>query len=200
VIAGPLGEIRGRIRSLFQGTRIRAAGAAVVLVAVFAAIALVSGRTPGSISVVDISPSATSSVIVVPAAASPSRLPTPTPSPIPEGALPSPSERVTESADLRTPRPPATATPTPDPAVWRFEGQIVDAEGNPLKDVCVVIGPRGCLRASPHTDDRGVYYFDVPQITTVEYDLYFMKAGYAVVWAHVQPAAPTIFNVILRKN
>ena len=189
-----------RIRALLGGTRSRAAIAAVAVVAAFALVAAVAGRTPGSISVTDTSPPATSGTLIVPATASPSRPPTPTPSPIPEGALPSPSEKVTESADLRTPKPPPTPTPTPDPAVWRFEGQVVDADGSPLKDVCVVIGPRGCLRVSPRTDDRGVYYFDVPQVPTVEYDLYFMKAGYGVVWAHVQPRSPTVFNVILRKS
>jgi hypothetical protein len=191
--------VLARIRAALRGTRARAAIAAVAFVTAFALAAYATGLTPGTISVVGTPPSATSTAVVVPGA-SPSGPPTATPTPIPEGAVPSPGEKVTESADLRTPKPPARPTPTPDPAVWRFEGQVVDASGEPLKDVCVVIGPRGCQRVSPHTDDRGVYYFDVPQIPTVEYDLYFMKAGYDVVWAHVQPGAPTIFNVILRKH
>jgi hypothetical protein len=101
---------------------------------------------------------------------------------------------------VATPPPPSTPTPTPDPAIWRFEGRVVDDNGTPLKDTCVVIGPHGCRQFSPHTDERGVYYFDVPQIPTVEYDLYFMKPGYVIVWSHIQPSGPTTFNVILRSR
>lgn len=111
------------------------------------------------------------------------------------------AEIATASApDIPPPPAPATPTPTPDPAIWRFEGRVVDEDGQALTDVCVVIGPRGCQRASPHTDDRGVYSFDVPQITTVVYDLYFVKDGYRVVWYHAQPQAPTLFDVVLHKQ
>jgi hypothetical protein len=77
---------------------------------------------------------------------------------------------------------------------------VVDADGNGLADVCVVIGPRGCQRFSPHTDGHGVYFFDVPQVPTVQYDLYFMKDGYTMVWYRAQPSEPTIFNVVLQKS
>jgi hypothetical protein len=76
----------------------------------------------------------------------------------------------------------------------------VDESGATLTDVCVVIGPRGCQRFSPHTDDRGVYFFDVPQNPTVVYDLYFQKDGYVTVWYRTQPTAPTVFNVVLHRT
>jgi hypothetical protein len=172
--------------------RAAAAGAVVV---VLAALAVVSGLAWRGVTVGDLA--SVPSPTAVGKLASPSG---PTATRIPEGAAPSPGEVVRESAPVPTPPSPSSPTPTPDPAIWRFEGRVVDENDQPLKDVCVVIGPRGCRQVSPHTDDRGVYYFDVPQIPTVEYDLYFMKPGYVVVWTHVQPTAPTTFNVILRKQ
>lgn len=136
--------------------------------------------------------------------------PTPSPSPVPlpiagtplpdvsPGVLPSDvRELAATSAPVPSAPPPSTPTPTPDPAVWRFEGRVVDADGKALRGVCVAIGPHGCQRGSPRTDERGVYFFDVPQIPTVLYDLYFVKPGYAVVWYPVKPDAPTVFNVVL---
>jgi hypothetical protein len=109
------------------------------------------------------------------------------------------AELAATSAPVPSAPPAATPTPTPDPAVWRFEGRVVDADGNGLRGVCVVIGPRGCQRGSVRTDDRGVYFIDLPQVSTVVYDLYFVKDGYAEVWHQVRPSAPTVFNVVLRK-
>jgi hypothetical protein len=118
----------------------------------------------------------------------------------PVGALPQGAEEVAmTSAPVATAAPPPTPTPTPDPAVWRFEGRVVDPDGKPLPGVCVVIGPHGCQRGSPRTDDRGVYFIDLPQVTTVTYDLYFVREGYLTVWHQLQPKEPTIFNVILRR-
>ncbi len=77
---------------------------------------------------------------------------------------------------------------------------MVDEHGDPLSGVCVVIGPRGCQQFSPHTDDRGVYSFDVPQNPNVVYDLYFQMDGFVTVWNRVQPTAPTVFNVILHRT
>lgn len=129
-------------------------------------------------------------------------------SPLPDGPQLSPStgalpqgagEVATTSAPVPTAPPPSKPTPTPDPAIWRFEGRVVDPDGKPLRDVCVVIGPHGCQRGSPRTDERGVYFIDLPQVPTVVYDLYFVSDGYTVVWHRVQPAEPTVFNVVLRK-
>lgn len=118
----------------------------------------------------------------------------------PVGALPQGAgELAMTSAPVATPPPPPTATPTPDPAIWRFEGRVVDPDGAPLPGVCVAIGPHGCQRGSPRTDARGVYFIDLPQVTTVTYDLYFQREGYVTVWHQLQPKEPTVFNVILRK-
>jgi hypothetical protein len=77
---------------------------------------------------------------------------------------------------------------------------VVDADGNGLAGVCVVIGPRGCQQFSPHTDQRGIYFIDMPQVPTVVYDLYFVKDGFTMVWYRAQPTAPTIFNVVLQRS
>ncbi len=105
--------------------------------------------------------------------------------------------RVAETSAPASVPPAATPTPTPDPAVWRFEGAVVDDRGTPIEGACVVIGPKGCQRFSPHTDSRGWYFFDVPQIPTVVYDLTFVMEGYEPVFHRTRPTGPTIFNVVL---
>ncbi len=128
----------------------------------------------------------------------------PTPVPTPSGTpAPIPSEPTVESAEIVTPspKPAATPIPTPDPATWRLEGTVVDEAGNPLEAVCVVVGPRGCQRYSPHTDENGHYYLDVAhgEITTT-FDFYFEMPGHQTVWWQVTPNGPTVFNVVLRKS
>lgn len=97
------------------------------------------------------------------------------------------------------PPPPATPTATPDPAVWRFEGRVMDEEGYPLEGVCVAIGPAGCQPHSIRTDARGVYYFDVPQVSTVVYELRFEREGFVTIYYMAQPNGPTVFNLVLRR-
>jgi hypothetical protein len=128
----------------------------------------------------------------------------PTPAPTPSGTpAPAPSEATVESADIKTPspKPAATPIPTPDPATWRIEGTVVDEGGNPLKAVCVVVGPHGCQPYSPRTDDNGHYYLDVAhgEIMTM-FDFYFEMPGHQTVWWQVTPNGPTVFNVVLRKG
>lgn len=93
---------------------------------------------------------------------------------------------------------PATPTPTPDPSVWRFEGRIVTESGQPLQDVCVIIGPHGCRPFGPHSDDQGRYYIDLPQNPAIEYELRFEKEGYGTVYYRVTSTGPTRFDVVLR--
>jgi hypothetical protein len=141
------------------------------------------------------------------AAASPSpgeETPPPSPRTTPPGTpAPAPSEAIVESAPVVTPspKPAATPTPEPDPAVWRIQGHVVDEAGNPLESVCVVVGPHGCQRFSPHTDENGHYYLDVAhgEITTT-FDFYFEMPGHQTVWWQVTPNGPTEFNVVLRKG
>lgn len=132
------------------------------------------------------------------------------PGPIPGlptvAALPPPNEApiravIASPVAAAATHPPATPTPTPDPAVWRVEGvAVTDDTFLPIRDVCVAIGPNGCQRFSPHTDDRGVFSFDVPQNPTVLYDLYFAKDGYWTVWIRVKPQGPSVYNLALTKR
>jgi hypothetical protein len=78
----------------------------------------------------------------------------------------------------------------------------VDENGSPLSNVCVVVGPRGCQRFSPHTDERGHYFLDVAQagIASTTFDFYFEMPGRQTVWWRVTPAGPIEFNVVLKRS
>ena len=122
----------------------------------------------------------------------------------PEGTpAPKPSEPVdtAASASVTPPSPPpaATATPSPQPGLWRVEGYVVDESGNPLKNVCVVVGPRGCQKFSPHTDEQGHYFLDVAATDVgTSFDFYFETPGRETVWWHFTPTGPTEFNAVLK--
>ena len=77
---------------------------------------------------------------------------------------------------------------------------MVDESGNALKNVCVVVGPHGCQRFSPHTDDQGHYFLDVAANTDVKtaFDFYFEMPGRETVWWHFVPGGPIEFNVVLK--
>jgi hypothetical protein len=129
------------------------------------------------------------------------------PAPTPEGTpAPKPSEAVdtAASASVTPPSPPPSATPTPSPqpGLWRVEGYVVDESGNPLKNVCVVVGPHGCQKYSPHTDDQGHYYLDVAATkdVTTAFDFYFEMPGRHTVWWHFTPGGPIEFNVVLKPS
>ncbi|MGH2796422.1 MAG: hypothetical protein ACRDM0_01820 [Thermoleophilaceae bacterium] len=92
--------------------------------------------------------------------------------------------------------PPATPTAPPDPGLWRIEGVVVDEDGEPLVEVCIVIGPHGCQPFGPRTDERGAWFLDVAE-GGAEFDFYFVKTGYQTIHWHVKPTGPTIFNVVL---
>ena len=152
-------------------------------------------------------------VAVVPTASpvvsvTPSVEPTATePPPTPEGTpAPKPSVAVdtAASASVTPPSPPpaATATPSPEPGLWRVEGYVVDESGNPLRNVCVVVGPHGCQKYSPHTDDQGHYFLDVAasKDVTTAFDFYFEMPGHQTVWWHFTPGGPIEFNVALKPS
>ena len=136
----------------------------------------------------------------------PSAGPTATePPPTPEGTpAPKPSVAVDTgaSASIEPPSPRASATPTPSPqpGLWRVEGYVVDESGTPLKNVCVVVGPHGCQKYSPHTDDQGHYFLDVAanKDVTTAFDFYFEMPGRQTVWWHFTPGGPIEFNVVLK--
>ena len=77
---------------------------------------------------------------------------------------------------------------------------MVDESGEPLKNVCVVVGPRGCQPFSPHTDQRGHYFLDVAARSDMNtaFDFYFEMPGRQTIWWHVVPKGPTEFNVVLK--
>ena len=77
---------------------------------------------------------------------------------------------------------------------------MVDPSGNPLQSVCVVVGPRGCQKYSPHTDDQGHYFLDVAANTNpkTSFDFYFEMPGRETVWWHFTPDGPIEFNVVLK--
>ena len=122
----------------------------------------------------------------------------------PEGTpAPKPSEPVDTAASVSvtppSPPPAATATPSPQPGLWRVEGYVVDESGNPLKSVCVVVGPHGCQKFSPHTDEQGHYFLDVAATDVgTSFDFYFETPGRETVWWHFTPPGPTEFNVVLK--
>jgi hypothetical protein len=153
---------------------------------------------------VEATPSATPTDVAAASASPGEETPVPSPRTTPPGTpAPAPSEAATTSEPVATPtpRPEATPTPTPDPAVWRIQGYVVDEDGKPLEAVCVVVGPHGCQRFSPHTDERGHYFLDVAhgEIRTM-FDFYFEMPGHKTVWWQVTPNGPTEFNVVLRKG
>src|SRR5438105_9716188 len=145
-------------------------------------------------------PSASPSPEVTPSAVATATEPPPTPVGTP---APHPSEAVdtAASASVTPPSSPPSATPTAQPGLWRVEGYVVDESGNPLKNVCVVVGPHGCQRYSPHTDEQGHYFLDVAankEVTTA-FDFYFEMPGRETVWWHFSPGGPVEFNVVLKR-
>jgi hypothetical protein len=79
---------------------------------------------------------------------------------------------------------------------------VVDESGNALTGVCVVVGPHGCQRFSPHTDEHGHYFLDVA--ATIDppafFDFYFEMPGHQTVWWHFSPRGPIEFNVVLKPS
>ena len=146
-------------------------------------------------------PTATPTAEVTPSAEATFTEPPPTPFGTP---APIPSEPTEVSASVTPPSPPAraTPTPTPQPGLWRVEGYVVDESGDPLKNVCVVVGPHGCQRYSPHTDEQGHYFLDVAanRDVTTAFDFYFEMPGRETVWWHFVPGGPIEFNVVLKPS
>jgi hypothetical protein len=104
------------------------------------------------------------------------------------------------SASVEVNVPPLTEpTPMPEPGLWRLEGYVVDESGQPIENVCVVIGPLGCQSFSPHTDERGHYFVDVAA-AQVTFDFYFEMPGHETVWWRTSPSGSTAFNLVLHRG
>ncbi len=120
-------------------------------------------------------------------------------------AAPRPATFVTISASVPVSPPPAPrSSPTPEPGLWRLEGYIVDEQGKPIENVCVVIGPVPCAQYAPHTDERGHYFVDIAaagsQTVLLAYDFYFEIPGRQTVWLRMTPTGATTFNAVLKRT
>jgi hypothetical protein len=117
---------------------------------------------------------------------------------------PVPNAPVDSNASASVSPPPTPPHATPQPGLWRIEGYVVDDSGAPLANVCVVIGPHGCQRYSPHTDERGHYFLDVaarqPGGPSTDFDFYFEMPGHETVWWHFTAAGPQEFDVVLHAS
>jgi hypothetical protein len=196
----------GALGARLRGERSRwAIGIIAILLVLLGTVALaLTGAGVGNVAT---APTATASAdVVTQPKATPEATP-PEPPPTPAGTpAPKPSEAVDTgaSASVSPPSPPAKATPrpTPQPGLWRIEGYVVDESGNPLKNVCVVVGPHGCQRFSPHTDAQGYYFLDIAAGADIKtaFDFYFEMPGHETVWWHFVPGAPLEFNVVLKST
>jgi hypothetical protein len=120
-------------------------------------------------------------------------------------AAPRPATFVGIAASIPVSPPPAPrSSPTPEPGLWRLEGYIVDEQGKPIENVCVVIGPVGCAQYSPHTDERGHYFVDIAaagsQTVLLAYDFYFEIPGRQTVWLRMTPTGSSTFNAVLKRT
>jgi hypothetical protein len=119
---------------------------------------------------------------------------------------PRPSTFVLISASIPVKVPPApNPTATPEPGLWRLEGYVIDESGNPIENVCVVIGPVPCQTFTTKTDERGHWSLDIASgpitpLTQVNFDFYFEIPGRETVWLRMTPTTSTVFNLILRKT
>jgi hypothetical protein len=186
-------------RSLLRPERrvfLAAAGGGVVLLAIVAFAVLGQGAA---------SPQPSAPVAVSPT-------PTPEPTPFrpratpPGTPAPRPSTFVTISASIPVKVPPAPRpTATPEAGLWRLEGYVVDEQGNPIENVCVIIGPVGCQTYTTKTDERGHWFLDIASgpitpTTQVSFDFYFEIPGRETVWLRMTPQTSTTFNLVLRKT
>jgi hypothetical protein len=111
---------------------------------------------------------------------------------------------ISSSIPVKVPAGPLP-TATPEPGLWRLEGYVVDESGNPIENVCVVIGPVGCQTFTTKTDERGHWSLDIASgpvtpLTQVTFDFYFEMPGRETVWLRMTPNSSTVFNLVLRKS
>ena len=181
-----------RLRAL--DPRIQIGAAVVVLVIVVAVVAIALSSKPSTTPVAAATPGVEAS------ATQPRVRSTPVGT-----AAPRPATFVTIAASVPVSPPPAPrSSPTPEPGLWRLEGYIVDEQGKPIENVCVVIGPVPCAQYAPHTDERGHYFVDIAaagsQTVLLAYDFYFEIPGRQTVWLRMTPTGATTFNAVLKRT
>jgi hypothetical protein len=118
---------------------------------------------------------------------------------------PRPATFVGIAASIPVSPPPAPrATASPEPGLWRIEGYVVDEQGKPIENVCVVIGPTSCAPFSIKTDERGHYFIDVAAVGSatnlLQFDFYFEYPGRETKWLRISPQTSTVFNLVLRRT
>src|SRR6267378_3883102 len=143
------------------------------------------------------------------ASASPTAEPPATPARVRSTPVGTPAPRpatfvgLAESVTVSPPAAPRSS-PTPEPGLWRIEGYVVDEDGKPLENVCVVIGPIACSQYSPHTDERGHYFVDIAAVGTntvlLAYDFYFEIPDRQTVWLRLTPQGKSTFNTVLKRT
>ncbi|TMC41876.1 MAG: hypothetical protein E6J23_12750 [Chloroflexi bacterium] len=103
-----------------------------------------------------------------------------------------------------SPVPAPRSSPTAEPSLWRLEGYMIDESGNPIENVCVVIGPVPCAQYSPHTDERGHWFLDIAaagsQTVPLAYDFYFEYPGRQTIWLRLTPTGSIIFNAVMKRT
>jgi len=182
-----------RLRALDPRVRIGAAAVAVLLIV-------------GGVLAVALSPKAAETPV---AEASPTPEPPATPPRVRSTPVGTPAPRPATFVGLAesvavSPPPAPRSSPTPEPGLWRIEGYIVDEDGKPIENACVVIGPIACSQYSPHTDERGHYFVDIAaagsQTVLLAYDFYFEIPGRQTVWLRMTPTGATTFNAVLKRT
>jgi hypothetical protein len=186
--------VLARLRALDPRVRIGAAVVAVLLVLGGGLAVALSQNTPTTPVAV-----ASSTPTVEPPATPPRVRSTPIGTPAPRPAT---FVRAEDSIHVN-PRPAPRSSPTPEPGLWRLEGYMIDESGNPIENVCVVIGPIPCTQYSPKTDERGHYFVDIAAAGTntvlLAYDFYFEIPGRETIWLRLTPTASIIFNAVMKK-
>lgn len=177
------------------GPVVRAAARGILAAALTLAISCNSSATtsptPTGSSDTSASPDASSLESAIP---TPRTTPPGTPAPTPDTVTVDSAAIDPAQIDKAVPAP--TPTPAPEAGLWRIDGYVVDDTGTPLAGVCVVIGPHGCQKWSPHTNDRGYWFIDIAE-GHATFDFYFEMPGKKSVWWHTTPEGPTEFNVRL---
>jgi len=189
------------LRSLTRPERrvyLAAAGGGLVLLGAVAFAIL--GRGPASLPEPTASAAAVSTPTSEPTPFRPRATPPGTPAPRPSTFV-----LISSSIPVNKVPPAPKPTATPEAGLWRLEGYVVDESGDPIENVCVVIGPVGCQTYTTKTDERGHWFLDIASgpitpLTQVNFDFYFEIPGRETVWLRMTPQSSTVFNLVLRKT